>query len=176
MFEMRLIRGKRIFWGPLPRGGSGRVFLTVSPRFCHTAEFPGHCNFGTGGIWDLHPLDERTRKNLLQEYSGTGGTLELKSSTPGIGSISFEQASSMVGVALYLSIIEFDKGGLSAFEDWAQIIRSSVDDTQKDVLLRLKFDHITAEQIDEFTNGRNLISTDLELQVRPRTRQWPGED
>src|SRR5208283_677476 len=100
----------------------------------------GHCNYGTGGIWDLYPLDERALKERLNDANRAGGKLEINKGTPGVGSIGFEPASSMIGVALYLSMLEFEKGGLSTFEEWARILRSNVDDEQKDVLLQLKFD------------------------------------
>lgn len=176
MFETRLIRGTRVFWGPRPRGGYGRVFLIKSPDFCQSRDFPGHCNYGTGGIWDLEPLDARAHASLVADAAGIAGTRGIDNGLPGAASISYEHASSMIGICLYLSLIEIEKGGLSPFEDWSRILKGSVDDGSKDVILRLKFDRITPSHIERFKTEKNLISTDVELEVRPRTHSWIGEN
>ncbi len=175
MFETRLIGGKRFFWGPPPRGEYGRVFLIKSPSFCQSRDFPGHCNYGTGGVWDLYPLDASARSDLSKDAAGIAGTRGIDNGLPGAASIFYEHATSMIGVSLYLSLIEVDNSGLSPFEDWSRILKHAVDDSSKDVILRLKFDRIAPSHIERFKTEKSLISTDIELEVRPRTHSWIGE-
>jgi hypothetical protein len=51
-------------------GGLTPAEFATRPATGHNqngAGHPGHCNYGTGGIWDLHPLDERALKERLED-------------------------------------------------------------------------------------------------------------
>jgi hypothetical protein len=60
------------------------------------------------------------------------------------------------------------ESGLSAFDDWVQILATGKDDIAKEIVLRLNLGTVTPEEIAGFGSQKKLATTDLTLEVRPR--------
>jgi hypothetical protein len=112
----------------------------------------------------------------LESEHGPANLREIGNATLGVASLRFGYDEGWIGISLCLSDAHFGDTGLSAFWDWEQILRSAVYDPRADVILRLRFYGLTPAQIARFKAGMPLLSTDLELEVRPRLRTWRGDE
>jgi hypothetical protein len=178
MFEMRLEGGFRMFWSTITPTVCGNLLTMAAPEFCRAADFPGHCGDGTRGIWDLWPIDNAGRPHPLEEADRFCRPLRITDRTRGIALISFlhKDDHGWLWLELFLSRSELERNGRSAFEDWAQILRTTKDDLNKEAVLRLNLGIVTPDEIDGFRSKKKIVTTDLTLEVRPRAVQWRSPD
>ena len=175
LFEMRLEGGYRLFWSTIAPTVCGRLQIITAPGFCRVADFPGHCGEGARGIWDLWPTDNPARPHPLDEADRLCRPVQVTARTPRIALISFQHADDhnreWLLLELFLSATELVQNGRSAFEDWAEILRTTKDDPNKEVALRLNVGVVTPEEIAGFRSQKKLVATDLTLEVRSRAAQ-----
>ena len=79
--------------------------------------------------------------------------------------------SEPAGGAHLISARELAQNGRSALEDWAEVLRTTKDDPNKEAALRLNLGIITADEIVGFKLQKKLVATDLKLEIRPRAGQ-----
>jgi hypothetical protein len=169
IIEMRLQGGYRSFWSTITPTVYGRSRTMMAPEFFRDADFFGITADPTVGIWDLWPIDNPARPHPLKQTDQLCRPVRMTSRTPGVALISFlQQQDGALWVELFLSTTETVESGLSAFDDWVQILRAGKDDFAKDIVLRLNLGAVTPDEIAGFGSQKKLVTTDLALEIRPR--------
>ena len=175
MFEMRLEGGYRMFWSTITPTVCGRLQTLAAPKFCRAADFPGHCGEGTRGIWDLWAIDNPARPHPFEEADRLCRPVQIAARTPRVALISFQHATGNspehLWLELFLSASELGQNGRSALEDWAEVLRTTTDDPNKEAALRLNLGIVTADETAGFKLQKKLVTTDLALEIRPRAGQ-----
>ena len=171
-FEVRLLGGFRLFWSTITPAVSGHLRSITVPEFCHSAGLFGRCGEGTPGTWDIWPINNLARPNPLEEADRLCRPVKIAHRTSGVALISFQQDDHEPGalwLELFLSTTEPGPSGCSVFEEWVGILRNAKDDIEKEVVLRLTLGNITPEEIAGFKSQKKLVTTNLTLEIRPRT-------
>jgi hypothetical protein len=175
-FEFRLEGGKVFHIGYLPPGERGGLTVTHVPDFCRPPQFPASVCEGGKGTWYIGALDEHARRSILTDSQRGCRSLELSDARPGVGIVSLSDYRVPFNLDVYLSTREISAGGLSLCEDWMRIVKAAKDDLNVEALLRLDLGEVTPQEIECFSTGRNLASSDIELVVQPRLVQWSRDD
>jgi hypothetical protein len=176
IYEIRLGGGKVFHIGYLT-GILGGLMIAKAPEFTDADGFPPFARAGWGtGVWNVKAIDEHA---IATNFVNSGRPLRpvnVLERTPGIGFISLHESQRSVSVDVYLSARIRAANGLSVCEDWTRIVNEAKDDRWRDVLLRMRFAAVTAEEIESFKSGKPLATTDIELSVRPREIRFPEDD
>jgi hypothetical protein len=172
MFEMRLDGGYRMFWSTITPTVCGRLQTMVAPTFGGAADFPGHCGEGTRGLWDLWPIDNPARPHPLEEADRLCRPVHVTAQTPRVALISFQHAAgnkpAWLWLEMFLSTAARGRDGRSELDDWADILRTTKDDPDKEAILRLDLGVVAADEIAGFKAEKKLVASELTLEVRPR--------
>jgi hypothetical protein len=186
-FEMRLESGRRAFLQAIAPADFGHLTALQVPDFCCAADYQDRFAEGIRGAWDLWPIDDQNRRNHLDDQRWFCRPLQITRGTAGAAIVLLrpkeESRPASLLVQLLLSPAEAAESGVSVLEDWLQIIGSNKDDLNKEVVLRLGFDDLSPEEIDNFKTGRQrvlsglaLVTKDITLTVGPRAIQWSRDD
>jgi hypothetical protein len=177
VFEMRLEGGKSFGFGPPRPGDCGLARILRAPEFCRDPELARYFHEQAKAQWGLSPIDETARRSFSDE-SRLARLVDLRAVTKGIGFIEVSGGYQCLFVEVSLPTTNFASTGLSTFEDWLRILRATKDDLNQEALLRLSFaqDQMQDSDIAAFKAGKRLVTTDVELQVRPRAIQWTRDD
>ena len=162
-----------ISFGPSPPGDGGIVRILRAPDFCCSPELE-HCRDTlTRGSWNLSPIDKHTRRTLADALRASA-TAEITGLSRGIALVS--TADRRLYVEVWLPATDFRRPGISTFEEWMRLIKEVKDDLNREALLRLKFLGVAEASIIAFAVGKKLATTDVELEIRPRSIQWSRDD
>jgi hypothetical protein len=72
-FELRPEGGKRFIWSTVLPALYGQLTALQVPDFCRSPDFPGRCDEGIRGVWDLWPIDETARRIYIVAISRLPG-------------------------------------------------------------------------------------------------------
>jgi hypothetical protein len=172
MFAMRLEGGYRMFWSAITPMECGRLQTLSAPEFCSAADFPGPCGEGTRGIWDLWPIKNPARPHPLQDADRLCRPVRITKQTQRVALISFLHKDDRGPEAVWLELFlanEIGPDGRSPLGDWAQMLRTAKDDASKEAVLRLNLGNVTPDDLACFKSQKKLFTTDVTLEVRPRT-------
>jgi hypothetical protein len=172
MLELRLRGGYRMWWSTITPIIAGHLSVFSVPEFFRVIDFPWHPAEAMGGHWDLWSIDNLARPHPLKEVDQLTREVHIAARTLGVALISLQldddKRTGWLCVELFLSDTEPAQNGRSVCQDWAHILRSSKDDERQEAVLRLKFGELTPEEIAGFRGQKKLVTSDLELEVRPR--------
>jgi hypothetical protein len=120
-------------------------------------------------------------RTYLLDRASLCAPVTVTEATPGAGFISIDHLANQrreVRVDVCLSVTPAGEDNASIFDDWNRRVKEAKDDLNKEILLRFNFAAATFRDfdIDGFTAGKRLGTTDIELEIRPSAIQFSRDD
>ena len=172
VLELRLQGGYSMWWSTITPITAGHLSVISVPEFFRGIDLPWHPAEAMGGHWDLWSIDNLARPNPLKEVDRLTREIHTTARTLGVALISLQldddKKTGWLWAELFLSDTEPAQNGRSVCQDWAHILRSSKDDESQEAVLKLTFGDLAPEEITGFKGQKKLVTSDLELEVRPR--------
>ena len=175
---VRLQGGFRMWWTTITPTVAGHISVIDLPDVFSSINFHWRPVGGLGGHWDVWPINNPARPHPLQDVTQLSHPVQLTARTLGVALISLRleevvRTGPNIGwlwIELFLSETEPAQDGRSVYEDWVYILKHTKDSESREALLTLNFSNVLPEALLNFENGRKLVTSNLELAVRPRSR------
>src|SRR6476659_2684199 len=130
--ELRLLGGYRMWWTTITPIVAGQLKVVDAPEFFRDVDFPWQPAEGTGGNWDLWPIENPARPHPLRALDQLTREVQITARTLGIALISLQRdedkRTGWLWLELFLSETEPTQNGCSVCQDWAHILQTSKDD------------------------------------------------